>query len=185
HAPAVLLAEEDHPGHEVVQVGRAEGPRPSHVGPGILAGSDEIDVGLAVDLAASEEEGADPSLADQVEDLDATVGEAVVAARAQDGQPHRRLFTLLRKGPGEQGARTGDRRTRAHGDMPDAPQQPGDREDEPFDGCGHGRPDPVLRPGLAHAGCPAGSASRDAHGASVSSEASMSRKPWGSRAAPT
>jgi hypothetical protein len=55
----------------------------------IAADADEVDVGLAVDLAAAQEESIDPPLRSAVEQLDAAVGERVVplAAEDRDTQP--------------------------------------------------------------------------------------------------
>src|SRR5690606_18230309 len=96
HATAVLLAKEDHAGHEMVEIGRSEGAGPAHRRLRIIPRAHEIDVGLAVDLPAPQEEGADPTLADQIEDFHAAVGEAVVPTGSEDGQAYRRLVALLR-----------------------------------------------------------------------------------------
>src|SRR6266851_7262834 len=58
HAARVFFAEQDHPRHQIVEIGRAERARPAErglrIGP---ARADQVDIGLAVDLAATQEEG--------------------------------------------------------------------------------------------------------------------------------
>ena len=106
HDPArMFLAEQDHVGHEVVEVARAEGARPAHVGLRVgPAGTHEIDVGLAIDLATSQEERVDSSLCRHVEQFDAARVHGVVLAAAQDGDEHPACRAVL----GEQRAGAGN-----------------------------------------------------------------------------
>src|SRR5690606_35188961 len=177
HASAVRLANLDDPRYQVVQIRRAEGARPAHGGLRIIAGADEIDVRLAIDLATTEEEGTDPPLADQVEYLDAAVGEAVVAPRSEDRQEHASFPPLLGERAGEEGSRAGDRRARPDGDMRHAAQQGRDRQDQAFDRSRFVR----CRRSELHAGWPS-VASSTAHGASAPNESSIALNPSASRA---
>ena len=80
HDPAaVLLAEKDHARHQKVQIGRTKAAGPAHIAVRVLAGADQVDVGLSVDLAAAEKERLDAALCRHVEQLDAAAGEAFVA----------------------------------------------------------------------------------------------------------
>src|SRR5262245_1135131 len=122
----VLLAEQDHFRYEEVEIGRAVGPGPAHVAPRVRAGADEVDVRLAVDLTAAEEERVDTTLRGAVEGLDAAVGEVGVLARAQDRQPHRAAGELAR----EERRRPGDRRRVADDHVAAAGEQPRDGGDQ-------------------------------------------------------
>src|SRR5262245_2911271 len=82
-ARAVLLAEQDDARHEEIERGGAEAAGPAHGRARIVADADEIDVGLAVDLPAAEEEGVDATLCRTVEELAPAVGEEVVVLAAQ------------------------------------------------------------------------------------------------------
>jgi len=75
----------------------------------IVAGADEIDVRLAVDLAAAQEECVDPALRGEVEEFDAAAGEEIVFQRTEHGDAHRAGGLRTR----EQGARAGYRRRSA------------------------------------------------------------------------
>jgi hypothetical protein len=107
HDPArVLLAKQDDARHQEVQVRRAERTRPAHRRNRIVAGAHQIDVGLAVDLPAAEEERVDPALRGQVEELDAAAREKIVFLRTEHGHAHRDFGLRTCK----QGARAGYRR---------------------------------------------------------------------------
>ncbi|MDE2396698.1 MAG: hypothetical protein KGM91_14780, partial [Burkholderiales bacterium] len=121
-APAVLPAEQDDPRHDEIKVGRAEATRPAHFAARVGAGADEVDVGAAVDLAAAQEEGIDAAAAGEIEEFGAAVGPAVVAAAAQDRDPHARAVEAAR----EQGAGAWNRREHAHRDMAHPGEQVGD-----------------------------------------------------------
>ena len=55
HPRAVLRAEQDDARDHVVKEGGAERSRKTHLGAGVAAAADEVDVGRAVDLPAAEE----------------------------------------------------------------------------------------------------------------------------------
>ena len=96
HARRMLLAEQDHPRHQEIEIGGAERAGPAHPASRIAADADQVDVGLAVDLAAAEEEGVDPALRGAVEQLAAAVGERVVPLAAENRDPQRRRDALAR-----------------------------------------------------------------------------------------
>ena len=89
--------EEDHPRHHEVHVGGAERAWPAHPASRVAADADEVDVGLAVDLPAAQEEGVDPPLRGAIEQLDATVRERVVPLAAQDRDAQAPARTLARQ----------------------------------------------------------------------------------------
>ena len=77
---------------------------------GPVAGADQVDVGLAVDLAAAEEEQVDAALAGEVEQLARALGEGVAGALVQQGETD--IVTQLAHQPacgGGDGARGADR----------------------------------------------------------------------------
>src|SRR6516164_2646475 len=82
-APAVLEPEQNHLGHDVVEVGRAERTRKAHRRVLVVADADEVDVALAVNLSAREKEHVDAALAGAVEQLAPAVGEKALPAAAQ------------------------------------------------------------------------------------------------------
>src|SRR6185503_11384624 len=64
HAARVLLAKEDRARHQRIHERRAERAREAPA-----LGAHQVDVGLAVDLRAAEEEDVDAALASEVEEL--------------------------------------------------------------------------------------------------------------------
>ncbi len=133
----MLQAEQDDARHEVIEIGRAEGARPAHRAPRIAANPHQVQVGLAVDLAAAQEEGVDPALGGAVEQLLAAIGENIVALAAQD----RDAQPPFGAHAGEQGGRGWDRRGGADRHMATAGQAVGQAADQ------------QLGPGVAgHAG---------------------------------
>src|SRR5262252_5671110 len=82
-ATAVLEAEQDHLGHDVIEVRGAERARKAHRRVRIVADADEVDVALAVDLSAREEEHVDAALPGAVEQLAPAIGEEALPAAAQ------------------------------------------------------------------------------------------------------
>jgi hypothetical protein len=63
----VFFAKQDDARHQKVQIGRAERTRPANSATRVVAGSDQIDISLAVDLAAAQEKRIDASLCGKVE----------------------------------------------------------------------------------------------------------------------
>src|ERR1700730_9019278 len=82
-ATAVLEAEQDHLGHDVIEVRGAERARKANGRVRVVADADEVDVALAVDLSAREEEHVDAALAGAIEQLASAVGEEALPATAQ------------------------------------------------------------------------------------------------------
>lgn len=84
--PTVLLAEPDRARHHHVHERRAEaaGEARGPARPG--ADPNQVDVGLAIDLAAAEEEQVNPLLAGQVEQLARALGERIAAPLVQQRQ---------------------------------------------------------------------------------------------------
>src|SRR5262249_8851879 len=82
-ATAVLEAEQDHLGHDVIEIQGAERAWKAHRRVRVVADADEVDVALAVDLSAREEEHVDATLAGAVEQLAPAVGEEALPAAAQ------------------------------------------------------------------------------------------------------
>src|SRR5262245_27008205 len=82
-APRVLEPEQDHLGHDVIEVGRAERAGETRLRVRVVADADEVDVGLAVDLRARKEERVDPPLAGAVEELPPAVGEEALPPAAE------------------------------------------------------------------------------------------------------
>src|SRR6516164_4677736 len=80
----MLGAEEDYLLHHVVEIGRAERAGKAHLRVRIVTGRHEVDVALAVDLSAGEEEHVDPTLPGAVEKFARAVGEEVVLAALQE-----------------------------------------------------------------------------------------------------
>src|SRR5205823_1800052 len=81
-ARAVLEAEQDHLGHDVVEIGRAEGAGKTYHRARVVADADEIDVALAVDLSAREKKHVDTALAGAVEEFASAIGEEVLLPAA-------------------------------------------------------------------------------------------------------
>ena len=79
----MLDAEQDYFRHDVIQIGGTERAGKTHLRMLVVADGDEVDVALAVDLAAGEEEHIDAALAGAVEQLAGAVGEEGVGAAAQ------------------------------------------------------------------------------------------------------
>src|SRR3546814_19980608 len=80
----MLLAEQDHPRHQIIEIARAERARPAHIGLRVFAtGTDQVDIGMAVDLAAAKKEGIEPPLPGQIEQLNAAVAENIVPDAAE------------------------------------------------------------------------------------------------------
>jgi hypothetical protein len=124
----MLLAEQDDPWHQKIEIGRAKGSRPANIGRGIAASADEVDVAFAVDLPAAEEEGVDAPLRSTIEELDATIGEEVVARRAE----HRDAQRSAGERPSEKRARAGDRGNGADRHVAAAGEQARDGRDQQF-----------------------------------------------------
>src|SRR5262245_36774437 len=82
-ATAVLEPEQDHLGHDVIEVRRAERAWKAHRRMRVVADADEVDVARAVDLSAREEEHVDAALAGGVEQLAPAIGEEALPAAAQ------------------------------------------------------------------------------------------------------
>src|SRR5690606_9569624 len=83
--PARMLGtEEDDTRHDVVEVGGAEVAGEADLRLRVVADRDEVDVRLAVDLPAREEEDVDPALAGAVEELAPAVGEEIVRGARQE-----------------------------------------------------------------------------------------------------
>ena len=83
HPARVLLAEQDGARRHQVHERRAEAAGKAHAGSRPVAGADQVDVGLPVDLAAAEEKQVDAALAGEIEQLARAVGERVAAAAVQ------------------------------------------------------------------------------------------------------
>src|SRR5450432_3062593 len=79
-AARMFGAEQDDLGHDVVEIGRAERPRKTHLRVLILADAHEIDVSFAVDFAAGKEEHVDAALSGAVEQLAPTVGKEIMVS---------------------------------------------------------------------------------------------------------
>ena len=126
HPPGVLVAEQDHFGHDEIHVGGAEGPGETGVHRRVVAGADKVDVGLSVDLRAAQEEHVDAALAGAVEHFAPAVGERVVGAAVDHGdqQPAMGEFTH------QQGGGARNRRRGAHRHVPGAVQHAGDHADQ-------------------------------------------------------
>jgi hypothetical protein len=82
-AARVLDAEQDYFWHDVIQIGGTERAGKTHLRMLVFANGDEVDVALAVDLAAREEEHIEPALAGAVEQFTGAVCEEGVGAAAQ------------------------------------------------------------------------------------------------------
>ena len=78
----MLEAEQDHLGHDVVEIGRAEGAGKTYHRARVVADADEIDVALAVDLSAREKKHVDTALAGAVEEFASAIGEEVLLPAA-------------------------------------------------------------------------------------------------------
>ena len=127
HDPArVFFAKQDHARHQKVQIRRTERSWPAHRRIRVVAGTDKIDVGLAVDLAAAKEERVYPALRGEVEQLDAATGKEIVLLRAEHGDAHRARGQRAR----EQRAGPGHRRRSADRYMGATLQQACDDRDE-------------------------------------------------------
>src|SRR3974390_1364677 len=80
----MLGAEEDHLPDHVVEIGRAERAGKAYPRGRVVTGRHKVDVSLAVDLSAGEEEHVDPTLPGAVEQFARAVGEEVVLAALQE-----------------------------------------------------------------------------------------------------
>ena len=80
HPPRMLLAKQNHPRHQMVEIGRTERTGPAHPTLRIGISADQVDVGCTVDLPATEKERVNPPLRGEVKQLDAAIGEGIVAA---------------------------------------------------------------------------------------------------------
>src|SRR5450759_918378 len=94
HARRMFLAKQDYPRHDIIEERRTERTRPAGAALRIIAGPYQIDIGLAVDLAAAQKKRVDAALGGAIEQLDRAVGEKIVLARAEHndadlGQPAR------------------------------------------------------------------------------------------------
>ena len=121
-AARVLEPEQDHLGHDVVQVGRAERAGEAHLRVLVVADADEVDVALAVDLPAREEEHVDAALAGAVEQLAPAVGEEVLPAAAEQRHVRPAVAALAR----QHRRRRRNRRRRADGGVAGIADQAGD-----------------------------------------------------------
>jgi hypothetical protein len=93
----VLEPEQDHLGHDVIEVGRPEGARKAHRRLRVVADADEVDIALAVDLSAREEERVDAALPGAVEQLAPAVGEEALPAAAQQRDLRPAVAALARQ----------------------------------------------------------------------------------------
>ena len=130
HARRMFLAKQDYPRHDIIEERRTERTRPAGAALRIVAGADQIDIGLAVDLAAAQKKGVDTALGGAIEQLDSAVGEKIVLARAEHDDAHRRQPARLVARPQQHGAGRGDRRGGADGDQAHAGEQVRDRRDQ-------------------------------------------------------
>src|SRR5215475_10364430 len=108
-ARAVLEAEQDHLGHDVVEVGRAERAGKTYRRARVVADGDQVDVARAVDLSAGEEEHVDTTLACAVEEFASAIGEETMSPAAQEryvGPPLAALTRQQRGGSRNWGGRT-------------------------------------------------------------------------------
>ncbi len=110
-APAMRLAEQHDLRHQEIEIGRAEGAGKAGRRMRTLAHFHQIDIGLAVDLAAAEEEGVDAALRGAVEELAPALPEGIEAPAAQDGGAGRTTpcawaRSARRRGQGRQRARS-------------------------------------------------------------------------------
>src|SRR5215472_9053728 len=96
-ATAVLEPEQDHLGHDVIEVGGTERARKTHRRVRVVADADEVDVALAVDLSAREEEHVDAALPGTVEQLAPAVGEEALPAAAQQRDLRPAVAALARQ----------------------------------------------------------------------------------------
>src|SRR5512145_2567235 len=105
-ARRVFLAEEDRPLYHRIHEGRAERP-----GKTPAFGAHEVDVRLAVDLRATEEEDIDPPLSREVEELARAFAEGVAFPLVKHRHPHPGVLLPMKKNSG-----CGDGRSCADGD---------------------------------------------------------------------
>jgi hypothetical protein len=124
----VLFAEQDHAGHQEIEVAGAEAAGPAHLARRIGPGADQIDVAGPIDLAAAQEERVEPPLRRQIEQLDAAIGEAVVTSEALLAHPHH----AARTGARQQRRRSWDGRGGADRHVTAAGEQVGDGGDQPL-----------------------------------------------------
>src|SRR5262249_25505509 len=110
-AAAVLEPEQDHLGHDVIEIRRAERAWKAHRRVRVVADADEVDVALAVDLSAREEEQVEATLAGAVEQLAPAVGEEALPAAAQqrDLRPAVAALARQQRGRGRNGRGRADR----------------------------------------------------------------------------
>src|SRR5664279_2030096 len=92
----MLDPEQDHLGHHVIEIGRAERAGEAHLRMIVVAGRYQIDVALAVDLPAGEEEHIDAALPGAVEQFARAVGEEIMLAALQQRHVRPVSYTHLR-----------------------------------------------------------------------------------------
>ena len=132
HARRMFLAKQDHARHDVIEEGRAERAGPAHAAVGIVAGADQVDIALAVDLAAAEKERIDAALRGAIEQFDGAIGEEIMLARAEHDDAHPWQPARLVARPQQHRAGGRDRRGGADRDQPHAREQIGNRSDQDF-----------------------------------------------------
>src|SRR5438105_3465782 len=107
HARGMLFAKQDGPA-EKVHEGRAE-----RAGEPVLACAHQVDVGLAVDLRAAEEEDVDAALPGEIEELARSFRERVALALVKEGEAQVPSTLLEKKRAGGRNRRGG-----TDGDVP-------------------------------------------------------------------
>ncbi len=127
-AARMLDPEQDHFRHDVIQIGRAERAGKARLRLVVVADADQIDVALAVDLAAGEKEHVDAALAGAVEQFARAVGEEGVGAAAEQRDVRLAATALAR----QQRRRCRDRRRGADRDVAHVADQPADHVGEQF-----------------------------------------------------
>ena len=104
---AVFLTEQDHPWDQHVKIGGSETSGKTRVGPWVGTRTNQIDISLAVDLAAAHEKNIDAALGRAVEQFGPAVIEKAVLVRAEY---HGSGFSTGAR-LGKQSGGTGDGRT--------------------------------------------------------------------------
>src|SRR5215213_10227543 len=97
----MLDPKKNHLGDDVVEVSRAERTGETHVRLFVVADADEVDVALAVDLAAGEEEHVDTALSGAVEQLAPAIGKEHVVAAAEQRHVRPPATALAQRQRGE------------------------------------------------------------------------------------
>src|SRR5262249_25323457 len=111
-AAAVLEPDQDHLGHDVIEIRRAERAWKAHRRVRVVADAEEGDVALAVDLRAPGEEHDDATLGRAAEQLAPAVGEEALPAAAQQRDLRPAVAALARQQRGR--GRNGRGRTDRH-----------------------------------------------------------------------